>query len=151
MNFYKKAQGEIITTVLIILLVLAAIVIVWQVVNTTVSKGSQEAEGAASCIGLQVEVVGTPTYTDSSDTFSVKIQRGADSSTGIDSMKVFVIDSAGTIVANNDSVIVPASFNQVTAVILNSSAIPKGSYTVKVAPKAGTRQCDVLTTKGFTV
>ncbi len=35
----KKAQGQIVTTILIILLVLAAIVIVWQVVGKSVEEG----------------------------------------------------------------------------------------------------------------
>jgi flagellin-like protein len=38
----RKAQSQIITTVLIILLVLAAIVIVWQVVQGTVRSGAEQ-------------------------------------------------------------------------------------------------------------
>lgn len=57
----KKAQGEVITTVLIILLVLAAIVIVWQVVNSTVSKGAKQVESQAGCIGLGFEITDTVT------------------------------------------------------------------------------------------
>lgn len=52
----KKAQGEIITTVLIILLVLAAIVIVWQVVNSTVKAGGEQISKQTSCIGVSMEV-----------------------------------------------------------------------------------------------
>jgi len=52
----KKAQGEIITTVLIILLVLAAIVIVWQVIRGTVEKGAEEVESQAECIGLNIDI-----------------------------------------------------------------------------------------------
>jgi len=37
-----KAQSQIITTVLIILLVLAAVVIVWNVIHSTIEKGSEE-------------------------------------------------------------------------------------------------------------
>ena len=51
----KKAQGEIITTVLIILLVLAAIVIVWQVVNSTITKGSEQVQSQTGCIGINIE------------------------------------------------------------------------------------------------
>jgi hypothetical protein len=51
----KKAQGEVITTVLIILLVLAAIVIVWQVVNSTITKGSEQVESQTGCIGINIE------------------------------------------------------------------------------------------------
>jgi flagellin-like protein len=54
---FKKAQSEIITTVLIILLVLAAIVIVWQVVQGTVNKGAEQVEAQSSCIGLSISLV----------------------------------------------------------------------------------------------
>ncbi len=53
----KKAQGEVITTVLIILLVLAAIVIVWQVVNSTISKGAKQVESQTACIGFGFEPI----------------------------------------------------------------------------------------------
>jgi len=55
----KKAQSQIITTVLIILLVLAAIVIVWQVVNSTIREGAEGIEGGMDCstIGLEIQPV----------------------------------------------------------------------------------------------
>ena len=52
----KKAQGQIITTILIILLILAAIVIVWQVVGRTVQKGSGEISSQTDCIGIDLEI-----------------------------------------------------------------------------------------------
>ena len=52
----KKAQGQIITTILIILLVLAAIVIVWQVVNRTVSESAEEGSTQSDCIGSSVTI-----------------------------------------------------------------------------------------------
>ena len=55
----KKAQSQIITTVLIILLVLAAIVIVWQVVNSTIKEGAEELESQSSCLGINLEIVST--------------------------------------------------------------------------------------------
>ncbi len=53
----KKAQSQIITTILIILLVLAAIVIVWQVVQSTIESGAETIEGTAACIGLDLKIV----------------------------------------------------------------------------------------------
>lgn len=50
----KKGQSELITTVLIILLVLAAIVIVWQVVNSTVSNAADEVEAQSECLAFTV-------------------------------------------------------------------------------------------------
>ena len=52
----KKGQSEIITTVLIILLVLAAIVIVWQVVRSTVSTGANQISGGTDCITMGFEI-----------------------------------------------------------------------------------------------
>lgn len=52
----KKAQGEVITTVLIILLVLAAVVIVWQAVRGTVTESTENLESGAACIGLDMVV-----------------------------------------------------------------------------------------------
>lgn len=46
----KKAQSQIITTVLIILLVLAAIVIVWQVIQGFVKKGTEDIKNNVACI-----------------------------------------------------------------------------------------------------
>ena len=54
---YKKAQSEIITTVLIILLVLAAIVIVWQVVNSVIKSGSTDITSGTNCIGQYFTVL----------------------------------------------------------------------------------------------
>ena len=53
----KRGQSEIITTVLIILLVLAAIVIVWQVVRSTVTSGTNQIATQADCMGINLVVV----------------------------------------------------------------------------------------------
>ena len=57
MKFNKKAQSEIITTVLIILLVLAAIIIVWQVIQGTVKKGTDQINTQTACMGINLEIV----------------------------------------------------------------------------------------------
>jgi len=53
----KRSQSQIITTILIILLVLAAIVIVWQVVQSTIESGAETIEGTAACIGIDLKIV----------------------------------------------------------------------------------------------
>jgi hypothetical protein len=53
----KKAQAEIIVTILIILLVLAAIVIVWQVVQNTIVKGSGEIPGQTECFTTKLNII----------------------------------------------------------------------------------------------
>ena len=60
----KKAQAQIITTVLIILLVLAAIVIVWQVISNTINKGAKEIDEQSDCIGLRVDITNIDTTAD---------------------------------------------------------------------------------------
>ena len=53
----KHSQSQIITTVLIILLVLAAIVIVWQVVQSTIESGAETIEKTSACMGMGLEIV----------------------------------------------------------------------------------------------
>ena len=60
----RKAQAQIITTVLIILLVLAAIVIVWQVVQGTIRTGAEEVETQSACLGLNMVVVSANATSD---------------------------------------------------------------------------------------
>ena len=55
-SFKRKAQAEVITTVLIILLVLAAIVIVWQVVRGTISNSSNQISAQSNCINANMEI-----------------------------------------------------------------------------------------------
>jgi hypothetical protein len=59
----RKAQSQIITTVLIILLVLAAIVIVWQVVNSTIKGGAEQIDKQSTCLGISMEVTATSATT----------------------------------------------------------------------------------------
>lgn len=52
----KKAEATVITTVLLILLVLATIVIVWQVINRTVSEGSKKIQQQSQCLDLIMDL-----------------------------------------------------------------------------------------------
>lgn len=52
----RKAQSQIITTILIILLVLAAIVIVWQVVRGTVEEGAESIPGQTDCLTTRLDI-----------------------------------------------------------------------------------------------
>jgi len=74
----KHAQAQIITTVLIILLVLAAIVIVWQVVQSTIESGADPIEGTASCIGIDLEIVSISLANGSNDEVEVRRLSGGD-------------------------------------------------------------------------
>ncbi len=83
---YKKAQAEVITTVLIILLVLAAIVIVWQVVRGTIDTGSKTVTDQSACIGVNMDITGAD-YTAE----TVIVRRGPGSTdTVVTGYKIFV-------------------------------------------------------------
>lgn len=71
----KKAQAQIITTVLIILLVLAAIVIVWQVINSTVRQGTSTLEEKVECIGLSLDIIDLRLDGNNSDQLNVSVTR----------------------------------------------------------------------------
>ena len=83
----RKAQADVITTILIILLVLAVIVIVWQVVRSTVEKGAGEIEEKSSCINVNLDV----TEAKASDN-KVKVTRLAGGTT--DEVSVIVLGSS---------------------------------------------------------
>ena len=94
----RKAQGQIITTVLIILLVLAAIVIVWQVVRNTVTESTEQIEGGTDCATISVEIVSA---TASNNNITLKRNVGAGT---IDGFKVLIDDTdAGDVVLSSDN------------------------------------------------
>ena len=86
----KKAQSQIITTVLIILLVLAAIVIVWQVVKGTVQGGADEITSQTQCINVQMSV----TRIGTTNTFAIKRSAGGGILTGAEAI---IIDDGSTV------------------------------------------------------
>lgn len=83
----KRSQAQIITVVLIILLVLAAIVIVWQVIRSTVEESTAEITGGAECIQVDLDV----TNVTASD---VTVQRKAGGDSAGVGVKVIVAGSA---------------------------------------------------------
>jgi len=90
MSKSKRSQSEIITTVLIILLVLAAIVIVWQVVRSTVTTGADQITGGTDCITLDLELVDV---TISAVDTKFKVKRGA----GVGDLDKIVVIIDGTL------------------------------------------------------
>lgn len=53
----KKAQANIITTVLIILVILAAIVIIWAVINSVVKSGGETITKQGNCFAVNLEII----------------------------------------------------------------------------------------------
>jgi hypothetical protein len=91
----KKAQSQIITTVLIILLVLAAIVIVWTVVQNLVVN-VRDVDPEAMCIQSQFEIASARGNSDPrahSNDATITIKRGPDSVDGNFSLHLMVDDS----------------------------------------------------------
>lgn len=70
----RRAQAEVITTVLIILLVLASIVVVWNVVRSTISKGVQKANISPSDVLISSSQA---VYSISGGELTVSVRRDA--------------------------------------------------------------------------
>ena len=154
----RKAQSEIITTVLIILLVLAAVFIVWQAVKGTVTKGTTEIESQSACMDSDLSITDAKNITTNpaaaAANISVTVARGSDSlGSSLNSIKVILINaSSGLTMATVDVTTgIPAAFEtKVLTGVTSSVALGKlDSYTVKIAPKIGTTQCDPVATKTF--
>ena len=118
----KKAQGEIITTVLIILLVLAAIVIVWQVVNGTVNRGGDAVTAQSSCLGLSIDIT-----VNSSKAVAIRPNK----------------DIAGfRIYKNGVQNITADSYILSAFTTFSNSTVYAGNDTITTAGKIGTQWCD---------
>ena len=127
----KKAQSQIITTVLIILLVLAAIVIVWQVVRNTVETGAGGISESTDCMTIDLEILGN------TSTALINVQRKI--GTGdLGSIKVIM---NGTVVTES------APYTAVelgTQAISTTNVMAKGDK-IEIAPmlKSG-KQCEIV-------
>ena len=148
MNKNKRGQSEIITTVLIILLVLAAIVIVWQVVKSTVTSGTGQVESQSNCIGMSLTV--TDVTSTATSITNVKIKRGADSiaDTSFTSMKILVTKSDGSSACTISDITtgLPKALEELSYTVTCTDLTTATDYTVKVAPKIGGQQCDISST-----
>ena len=116
MNKNKRGQSEIITTVLIILLVLAAIVIVWQVVKSTVTSGAEQIGTQSDCMGLNLVVVGA-----NSTTVTVRRDPGADKQASVDAI-LFVNGANKGIVATGIAELGSYTNTTIPAEVISSGA-----------------------------
>ncbi len=133
----KKAQGEIITTVLIILLVLAAIVIVWQVVNSTVQKGGKEVEEGTACMGINLVIAkaGNTTFTDTT-TKNIIIRRDPGGPSDKLSVTLYVND------VFNKTIV--STLGELDSSLENIAGLSAGQK-VQATSKVGTNQCPLGT------
>ena len=143
----KRGQSQIITSVLIILLVLAAIVIVWQVVSTTVQRGTARAEAAVNCLGINLIIVSI-----NGGLSSVIVERGVDDFE-LQGIKIIVEDVTTGIQSCSQEFAtgLPNSLSQSTLLTSSCNGLPSGSYKLKIAPKISDNQCDVTSSLDFKV
>ena len=126
----KRAQAQIITTVLIILLVLAGIVILWNVVSGTIESGGEQITAQSGCIGVSMEVTRAVAGEN-----KVIIRRGqGEGKIEVTGYKLFV---DGTLVAQADDVnFDPLETYEVTGL----TALVEGKP-VSVAARVGNTIC----------
>jgi hypothetical protein len=135
----KKAQSQIITTVLIILLVLASIVIVWQVVQGTVRGGAEQVESQSACLGMNLVIVSATNA--STNNLVVRREPGAGSEEEVD-FRVFV-DGARLGTTDTD-----ANLEELTSHNMTASLTFQDE--VQVAPKLDDGTLCPLSTKFIT-
>jgi len=138
--YNKKGQSEIITTVLIILLVLAAIVIVWQVVRSTVTTGANQITGGTDCITLNLEIKDA-TINSSGTYFKVKRNAGAGN---LDKIVVIIggVAQATEITASTLDELETTP----TQIYANTVTTSKIEIAAKLGPNSNNKLCDVADT-----
>ena len=131
----RKAQAQVITTILIILLVLAVIVIVWQVVTRTVTTTTETLEEKSDCIGVSLDV----TEAKASDN-KVKITRLSGGPTEAVSVKILV---GGTVVATTETATLLQLESKVYTISTMPDPLTAANQKVEVAAMIGTVACEV--------
>ncbi len=86
----KRGVSQVLVTVLIIILVLGLVGIVWAVVSGVVQKGTEDIEGASSCLGISFDV--SPVCDANECNVTVKRNAGGGD---IGGLKVVAFDSEG--------------------------------------------------------
>ena len=137
----KKAQSQIITTVLIILLVLAAIVIVWQVVRNTVETGAGSITTGTDCIEINLDIVSADI---SANTITVTRKAGG-ADDAISNVKFLVDGSAVTATNPTDpalGILETGIWTIITPILATDDKVE-----VAAVLKDGTTVCDVSDTQ----
>jgi len=131
MNKNKRGQSEIITTVLIILLVLAAIVIVWQVVRSTVTTGANQITGGTDCMTVSIDIIQAKEGVASSAKLTLKRNTGEGALAGV---KVYIND-----IYKEDILMTTPALNELeTKEYTLTSALTATTDKVKIAKVIGT-------------
>ena len=118
----RKAQGEVITTILIILLVLAAVVIAWQAIKGTVQRGATTITSQSGCVGLDLTIESARCTAGSA---AISVSRGGDSVVGT-ILSVSASDGTGT----GNSTTTLANLGQAIATVSNTNFAANDNLTI---------------------
>jgi len=135
----RKAQSQIITTILIILLVLAMVIIVYQVVKGMVKKGTETTKERSACFGIELTLENIACV---DGTLSGSVSRGADNVEALD-MKIVVGSNVSAAIAAPNALGVTS-----IDITLDDYTATTGTI-IKVAPVIGENICNP--TDEFTV
>jgi flagellin-like protein len=135
----KKAQSEIITTVLIILLVLAAIVIVWQVVNSTLGKAKTGVDEKSQCLDSIFTVTSAVAGTD---IITIKRESGISGSNAAPVTSIKVYKAGADISSLCTGYVAGTGFVTITNILVGST----GTVTCATAP--GVAAGDLISVAG---
>ena len=103
----KRAQSEIITTVLLVLIALAAVAIIAVFIVNQVRTGTTKAEGASACIPIQLQVTKAAALAT-----NITIKRNDNDAVKISALNVMVNG-----VSKNNSAVVPTFANGVVQIV----------------------------------
>jgi len=135
----KRSQSEIITTVLIILLVLAAIVIVWQVVRSTVTTGANQITGGTDCITISLDM--QDVVANATGTF-FKIKRNAGSG-NLDKIVTVIDGSAQSIEIDASGL---DELETLSTKYIGATALNKVEIAAKLGANNNNKLCDIADT-----
>ena len=130
----KKAEATIITTVLLILLVLASIVIVWGVINRTVSEGSKKIQQQSQCIDLVIDITKIDLASEESDNITIRPSKK------INGYKIFVNGEEAT-TDNDETTIDDAEVDALSTAKIVSIIDIKAGDEIEVLGKLGDIYC----------
>jgi len=82
----KKSQASLLVTVLLLLMVMGSVIILWNVVRSTVLRGEEHAGGQFECISAQMEI---SNFNTTDNTLVVRRSQG-DSKINVTGCRIFI-------------------------------------------------------------
>lgn len=141
----KKAQSEVITTVLIILLVLAAVFIVYTAVTGMIRGSTKTAGEKSGCLGTELEIT-SATGSLTAGGANVKITRSAGGSADA-ATPVILVNGVASSTTSNPNACSSATLKELESTTCTFTGALAAGNNVSVASKIGTTACDISSTK----